>query len=223
MSNFKLSKTLALFLIVILGFISSCSKEVIRGAGSIGTRTINVPAFTSVESHYDIKALISYGTTQEVTATGYDNLLNILDFKVENGILKLKFNTTYNTIRNGNVVANIKIPVLSAATIHGSQNIDVNSFLNGNVMHAKIHGSGSIRINSSSYQSALLEVYGSGNIDAQGLQAKQAEAKIHGSGNINVSVLERLKAGIFGSGNIYYWGNPALETTQSGSGRIIKR
>jgi hypothetical protein len=204
-------------------FFSSCNKDLIKGSGSIGTRTINVPAFTSVESHYDIKAVISFGTTQEVTATGYDNLLNILDFKVEAGVLKLKFNTNYNTIRNGNVVANIKIPVLSGATIHGSQNIDVNGFLNGAAMHAKIHGSGSIRMNNTSYQSASLEVFGSGNIDAQGLQTKQAEAKIHGSGNINVSVLERLKAGIFGSGNIYYWGNPSLETTQSGSGRIVKR
>jgi hypothetical protein len=149
--------------------------------------------------------------------------LNILDFKVENGVLKLKFNTNYNTIRNGNVVAHIKIPLLSAITIHGSQNIDVNGFLNGAAIHAKIHGSGSIRVNNTSYQSALLEVFGSGNIDAQGLQTKQAEAKIHGSGNMTVSVLERLNAGIFGSGNIYYWGNPALETTLSGSGRVIKR
>jgi Putative auto-transporter adhesin, head GIN domain len=69
----------------------------------------------------------------------------------------------------------------------------------------------------------LLEVYGSGSIDAQSLQTKQTEAKIHGSGNIGVSVTEQLKAGIFGSGNIYYWGNPILETTQNGSGRVIKR
>jgi Putative auto-transporter adhesin, head GIN domain len=118
-------KQLLLFFSITSAVIfSSCNKELIRGAGSIGTRSISLPAFTAVESHYDIKAVISYGATQEVTATGYDNLLNILDFKVENGVLKLKFNTTYNTIRNGNIVANIKIPVLSATTIHGSQSIE---------------------------------------------------------------------------------------------------
>jgi hypothetical protein len=214
---------LFIFSITAALLLSSCSKDVIKGSGSSGSKTLNLPAFTAVESHYDIKAVISYGTTQEVIATGYDNLLNILDFKVEAGVLKLKFNTMYNTIRKGNIVANIKIPVLSGATIHGSQNIDVNGFINATDINAKIHGSGSIRMSSSSYQSALLEVYGSGNIDAQNLQAKQAEAKIHGSGNIDISVLERLKAGIFGSGNIYYRGNPIIETSQNGSGRVIKR
>lgn len=212
-----------LFLFVILVYFSSCSKEVIRGAGSIGTRNVNLPAFTSIESHYDIKAVVSYGSTQQINVTGYENLLNILDFKVENDVLKLKFSTTYNTIRNGNIVVNIEVPVLSGAAIHGSQNIDVSGFAAGNSIHAKIHGSGSINISRSSYQSALLEVYGSGSIDAQSLQTKQTDAKVHGSGNISVSVSERLKAGIFGSGNIYYWGNPVLETTQSGSGRVIKR
>jgi Putative auto-transporter adhesin, head GIN domain len=217
-------KQLFLFLsIATVTFFSSCSKEIIRGSGSIGNKTINVPAFTAVESHYDIKAVISYGTSQEVTATGYDNLLNILDFKVENGVLKLKFNTTYNTIRNGNVAATIKLPFLSGVAIHGSKNIEVSGFANGNTFDAKIHGSGSIRVSSSSYQSAVLDVHGSGSIDAEGLQTKQAESNIHGSGNSSVSVSEKLAAKIFGSGNIYYRGNPALEIVRNGSGKVIKR
>lgn len=218
-------KHLHLFLLSIALAIvsSSCRKDVIRGSGSIGSKILNVPAFTSVETHYDIKAVISYGTTQEVIATGYDNLLNILDIKVVAGVLKLKFNTTYNTIRKGNVVVNIKIPALSVASIHGSQSIDVNGFLNGATIDAQIYGSGTIRIGGCKYQSALLKVYGSGNIYGKDCQVKQVEAKIHGSGDIYVSVLERLNAGIFGSGSIYYWGSPALEATWSGSGRIVKR
>jgi len=106
-------KSLFLVLFVISSsFFTSCKKESIRGSGSIGSRAITLQTFTSVESHYDIKAVISYGPTQEIIAKGYDNLLNILDCKVENGVLKLKFNTNYNTIRNGNVVVNIKIPIL---------------------------------------------------------------------------------------------------------------
>lgn len=211
------------FSITAAAFFSSCNKEVIRGSGSNGTKTINVPAFTAVESHYDIKAVISYGPAQEVTATGYNNLLNILDFSVENGVLKLKFSTDYNTIRNGNVVASIRVPDLTAVTIHGSENIEISNFSNGISLQAFIHGSGDIRVNNSNYQSALLKVHGSGNIEAQGLQVAQAEAAIHGSGNTSVSVTEHLKAGIYGSGNIYYWGNPAVETSLNGSGKVIKR
>ncbi len=218
-----MKKIILLNLVSVLFIFSSCSKEVLRGGGSSSTRTLSLPAFSAVESHYDINAVISYGAIQQLTVTGYDNLLNILDFKVENGVLKMKYNSNYNTIRDGNVVARISIPVITRCTIHGSKNIDISGFNNGNSLQATIHGSGSINVSNSNYQSALLEVYGSGNIEAQGLQAKQAVAKIHGSGNASLTVSERIEANIFGSGNIYYWGNPVIETTQNGSGRVIKR
>jgi Putative auto-transporter adhesin, head GIN domain len=213
------------FLLLLAGtfIFSSCRKDVIRGAGSSGTRTLALPAFTSVESHYDIAAEISYGTAQEVSVTGYNNLLDILDFRVEDGVLKLKYNTRYNTIRNGNVVARIKIPVISKVAIHGSEDINITGFSNGSTLNAQIYGSGDVRVSNSNYQLALLAVHGSGKIEAQGLQTKQAEVKIHGSGHTSISVADRLKAAIFGSGNIYYWGNPAVETSQNGSGRVIKR
>ncbi len=210
--------SLAAFVLI----ISSCTKDVIRGGGSISTRTMNLPAFSAIESHYDISAQIVYGTVQEVSVTGYDNLLNILDFKVENGVLKMMYDKDYESIRNGNIVATIKIPMINKATIHGSQNVSISNFT-GNNLYAKIHGSGMIEVNNSTYQSAFLDIYGSGDIDAQTLQTKEAETNIHGSGNISVAVSDHIKANIYGSGNVYYWGNPVIETEQHGSGRVIKR
>ncbi len=210
--------SLAAFVLI----ISSCTKDVIRGGGSISTRTMNLPAFSAIESHYDISAQIVYGTVQEVSVTGYDNLLNILDFKVENGVLKMMYDKDYESIRNGNIVATIKIPMINKATIHGSQNVSISNFT-GNNLYAKIHGSGMIEVNNSTYQSAFLDIYGSGDIDAQTLETKEAETNIHGSGNISVAVSDHIKANIYGSGNVYYWGNPVIETEQHGSGRVIKR
>ncbi len=210
--------SLAAFVLI----ISSCTKDVIRGGGSISTRTMNLPAFSAIESYYDISAHIIYGTEQEVSVTGYDNLLNILDFKVENGVLKMMYDKDYENIRNGNIVATIKIPMINKATIHGSQNVSISNFT-GNNVYAKIHGSGMIEVNNSTYQSAFLDIYGSGDIDAQTLQTKEAETNIHGSGNISVAVSDHMKASIYGSGNVYYWGNPVIETEQHGSGRVIKR
>ncbi len=217
-------KKISLCLIVIgLHIFSACNKDMLRGGGSIGTRNLTVESFSSVETHYDISADISYGSTQEISVTGYDNLLDNLDFRVDNGILKLKYNTNYNTIRNGNVHVKIKTPVINNATIHGSKNIIISGFINGNNLNAKIHGSGNIIFTNGTLQKAVLDVHGSGNIDAQRLQAKQAETNVHGSGNISVTANEILKANIYGSGNIYYWGNPAVETVRNGSGRVIKR
>ena len=176
-----------------------------------------------METHADIKAIIVYDTLQQVTVTGYDNLLNLLDFKVENGILRLNFNSDYNTINNGNVVATIKVPVLSGATTHGSKNIEISGFDDGTVFNAAIHGGGSIYVNNSTYHSAVLEVHAGGNIEAQGLQAKEAVSSIHNKGNCSVSVSDKLVAKIFAKGNIYYWGNPVLEVSLNGSGKVLKR
>lgn len=209
--------------IAIAALAVSCRKEVLRGEGNTGTIALSLPAFTGVETHYDIRAVISYGNIPEVKVTGYNNLLDELTPEVENGILKLKYNSRYHTVRNGNLVAHIIIPSVTKAAIHGSGDISITGFTNGTSIHTRVHGSGAIRITGSIYQQAVLAIHGSGETDAAGLQAREAEALIYGSGPIRITATEKLKAGIYGSGNVYYWGNPALETTVQGSGRVIKQ
>lgn len=206
----------------ILFLFSSCTKDVLRGGGSIGTKTLNLPEFSAIESHYDIGATITYGATQQISVTGYDNLLNALDFIVVNGVLKMKFDSKYESVRNGNVMATITIPALNKATIHGSKNLVMNGF-SGTSLTAGIHGSGNIKIENSQFQSMFLDIYGSGSINALSSPATRVNASIHGSGDISVEVSEKITANIYGSGNVYYVGNPVVEAVQQGSGRVIKR
>ncbi len=201
---------------------ASCTKDVLRGGGSTGTRTLNLPEFSAVESHYDIGATITYGTTPSVSVSGYENLLNALDFQVVNGVLKMKFDSKYESVRNGNVIATISIPSINKATIHGSKNLVIDGF-EGNALFAGIHGSGNIKIENCAFQTLALDIYGSGNINTLSSPASQVNASIHGSGDISIDVSDRIKADIYGSGNVYYVGNPMLEVVQQGSGRVIKR
>ncbi len=204
----------------------SCKKDAIRGNGRTVTRTIPDLAsktFSSVEAHYDIDAVITYGNSAEVKVTGYENLLDILEPELDNGVLKLKYNKRYNTIRNGNIRYEIVIPRIERTGIYGSGYIKVKGFLTGNQFTAGIYGSGDITVENSNYQSATLDVYGSGKVEAQGLQVKNAQVNVHGSGHSYISVSERLVVKMFGSGNVNYWGSPVIETSQNGSGRVIKR
>lgn len=212
-----------IFLLATIGSLAACNKEIIRGSGNVATQTRVVPAFHSVETHYDITANIRYGSTQQLQVSGYENLLNILETNVENGVLKLKFNHRYNSVRNVNVVANITVPAFNKATIHGSGDIAVSNFANGASFAALIHGSGNIKVQNSNYQNASATIHGSGDIDARGLQAKEAVADVFGSGDIFMSVSDRLKATIHGSGSINYWGSPSVESNIHGSGRVVKR
>ena len=210
---------LSLLVVTSASFFASCQKDVIRGNGAVGTRTLTLPAFHSVEAHYDIDAAITCGTGQQVNVSGYENLLDILDFTVIDGVLKLKFNTQYNTIRNSNIRAAIQ-----KATIHGSGDIQVSGFdLPGQDFNARIHGSGDVEVGNSHFNKAILDMYGSGEIRAQGLLCTEAIANVHGSGHTYITPATRLQANIFGSGNVYYWGSPQVEIQQSGSGRVVKK
>lgn len=201
----------------------SCSKDVLRGSGNTIDQTRTVAAFDAVETHYNIKAVITYGNTQSVRVNGYENLLDVLETEVSNGVLRLTYNYRYNSVRNSNVVVYIQLPAIKKATIHGSGSIDIDGFNQGQELEARIHGSANIKIANSTYNKALLNIYSSGDVDASTLWAKEAEVNVYGSGYSYIVVGDKLKANIYGSGNVYYWGSPATEISVNGSGRVIKR
>jgi hypothetical protein len=212
-----------IFAALVIFMLVSCRKESIRGSGPIVTRTLSIGTFSSVEAHYDIDAVVTYENVAEVKVTGYDNLVNILEPELDNGVLKLKYSKQFNNIRNGNIRFDITLPMIQRTSIYGSGDIRVKGFLTGTQFTAGIFGSGDVIVENSKYQSTTLDIYGSGKVEAQGLQAKHAVVNVYGSGHSYISVSNRLVAKIFGSGNIYYWGNPVVETTQNGSGRVIQR
>lgn len=212
------------FLILLIASVSlvSCRKDVIRGTGSVSTRTLSIPAFTRVEAHYDIDAVITYGNVQEVKVTGYENLLDILELELDQGILRLKFSNRYRKIKNSNIRFEIMVPAIQGAAVYGSGDITVKGFLSGNALTTGIYGSGSVSVLESAFENATIDIYGSGRVNAEGLQSRYALVNIYGSGNSYISVSDRLVSKIFGSGNVYYRGNPAIETSINGSGRVIR-
>ena len=67
-------------------------------------------------------------------------------------------------------------------------------------------------------------IAGSGSIKAYGVKASIANANIAGSGNVRITVTDKIKAKVVGSGNIYYKGDPAkIDIKSVGSGDVIDR
>ena len=204
--------------------LSSCNKETIKGGGAIISENRTVPAFTEIQINGDGEATVVYGLTQEVTVTGYENLLPVYETKMLGSVLQLQFKPNNYRIRNNNIKVRITVPSLSNLRINGSGNISAANFANGNTLTTYINGSGNIVVKDSKYINASYIINGSGEITATTTEAKQAAAEIHGSGNIRLKVANKLDANISGSGTIDYWGNPTTVNTQvSGSGKINKQ
>jgi len=104
--------------------------------------------------------------------------------------------------------------------VTGSGNIEIKEAVCAN-SDFLISGSGDIDV-SGECDDSHLKITGSGNIYASDFITNSASVIITGSGSAFTSIVEYLNGLISGSGNIYVRGNPEIDQTLTGSGRIIK-
>ena len=203
---------------------ASCRKDSITGKGLVKTEDRALNGFVKVLVEGATNIHITKGNSFDVSVKAYSNLLPYLITRVENGALIVKYENTTN-VRGDNSEVFITMPVLNGLSAKGSGNIDVKGmFEQTPSFTAEISGSSNISIERASAEKLLLNIAGSGQFKSFGLMLDEADISISGSGDVEVTVIDKLKARINGSGNIYYKGNPGeIEQNISGSGKLIKR
>ncbi len=82
-----------------------------------------------------------------------------------------------------------------------------------------IAGSGNIKLDGECKRSDV-EISGSGDVVAGDMKCAEGSAVVKGSGNSLVNISDKLKASVFGSGNIDYAGQPRIDKETKGSGEI---
>lgn len=105
--------------------------------------------------------------------------------------------------------------------ISGSGNLDIG--VATEILKGEVQGSGDLNI-SGTGKTSEMEVHGSGNIRSYDFHHESSRTVVDGSGNIYLYVTDYLNAKVFGSGSIYYAGNPSnVEKEINGSGDVIKQ
>ena len=82
-----------------------------------------------------------------------------------------------------------------------------------------LEGSGDIML-SGQGEKLIVEVDGGADFDGYNYVAEKAEVESDGSGDIRVSATEQLKVEIWGSGNVYYRGQPKISLKDEGAGEL---
>jgi hypothetical protein len=86
-----------------------------------------------------------------------------------------------------------------------------------------VAGSGDIELKGSS-DKLVIGLKGSGYVNAYELAAVDVLVKVEGSGDIEVYPIESLNVSVFGSGDVYFKGNPnKVNIAEEGSGEVHKR
>lgn len=102
--------------------------------------------------------------------------------------------------------------------ITGGGNIRIPEFT-ANSVEFQITGSGNITVNGTCKGNIDANITGSGNLKASGFEADNADINLTGSGHAEVFIINTLEGNIFGSGNIYYKGDPIINVKTLGPGK----
>lgn len=188
----------------------------IQGSGKLKTEQRQVGSFTKVKSLGAADVEVIVGKAQTVSVTTDDNLLPIIETKLDGDTLVIKPTKSYNS-SNGTIVK-ITVPNCTAMSLSGSGNAVVRN-INGQPFAASIQGSGNITL-AGACNSLSAAIAGSGDLKAYDLSANSANVSIQGSGNAYVNAKQSLNASIMGSGDIAYKGAPKLDSNVMGSGSV---
>lgn len=209
--------------IAVLLIFASCSKDVIRGDGSIITSERTVSNFSGIDVSGANNVFISYAPEVSVSVKGYDNLVAHYKTEVKDGKLYLHYDE-HAVVKHDNIQVYITMPYFDALSLSGSCVINATgSFNNTDELSVSTSGNGDINIEDISADLYTIHSSGSSNISTLGVKAKTATVEVSGSSTVTLSVQDKLDVHISGSGKVSYKGEPEeINTDISGSGNVIK-
>lgn len=235
---------LSLLLIVLLFVPSlacgSLTTNTILGSGDIVSQTFEVSNFDRVNLEGFGTVFIEQGQTENLSVQTDDNIMSLLDIRVQGNELKLGLKRGYNVNPSESITFNLTVRDLNAVEVEGSGDFYVEPVKSSNLA-VSIQGSGDINIEGLIADKLSVELDGSGNIVIQDISVQSVDTSLQGSGDINlegkadtqeVNVdgsgkylagdLETTSAdiGISGSAEVTVWVRDELNARVNGSGNI---
>lgn len=230
----------AVFTLIVVLFVTTgtaCAQS------RYATDQFEVTEFTTIESSVVGNIHIRQSPNVNVTAEGSEELLNILDVRMDNGKLILSMEERHLRRYKGRadkLVISIATPTLTRLNSDGVGNIGIDGTFTTPGLNIDSEGVGNIRADNLDAGSISITSEGVGNITLGG-KAGNVEIKSEGVGNVNTSKLtarravvssqgvgnvschatEYLKVRSEGIGNVIYYGNPTdKDLSKNGLGRI---
>ena len=213
-----------------------------RGSGNVVTETREVSGIDAVQLAVDGTLTIHQGDEEGLTIEAEDNILPLLETRVERGTLTIRYDRRVDSIRPTRPVRlQLAVRGLSAIGVSGSGQVEAPA-LRAEKLELVVSGSGAVTLGelqareletvisgsgrveaSGEVGSQGVRISGSGDLSAEGLRGGDAAVVISGSGRATASVGGKLAVTITGSGELRYRGNPAAVTQViTGSGRVTR-
>jgi hypothetical protein len=191
----------------------------VKGSGNRQTQKREIAPFTSIsaEGAFTIEVVCQKDVGLEVE--GDDNVLPLVTTEVSSNVLHLNNSKSYAV--NQPIVVRISVPNLEGLTVNGAGKLDITQLENER-FEIDANGAPSINV-SGSTKLVDIDTNGAAKIDTHNLRAARAVVDSKGVSKIDLGVSDQLDVTVSGPSQVTYRGDPVVNKTIHGPGKIEKR
>jgi len=196
---------------------SGCgSDSCVGGSGPIVSQTLDLSSFTGFDFQVGGDVTVVPGSTQQVVVRSQQNVIDILNRDVINGIWEIGYTQCAREISEFSV--DITVPELDRVVLSGAGTIDAQT--ETSAIDTILSGAGTVTL-SGEVTSQQVTLEGSGTVEAFDLTADETSVVLTGQGTVNVSASEQLNVDLSGAGAVFYKGEPQLNVRITGVGSVV--
>ena len=194
--------------------------------GPLVSQTRESGRFTELEVSGDVSLDIRLFNRPQpgLRITAGSKAINRIKTEVVDGTLRVSTKSRGLTIGPdplGDVSVSLGVPALVGLRVDGSADVML-SGLSAKAFVLRVDGSGDVQARGR-VDELELEVDGSANTNLRDLATQSANVRIDGSGDTELKVARTLELVLEGSGNVTYYGRPAVSSRLEGSGDLRRR
>ncbi|PWT92634.1 MAG: hypothetical protein C5B55_05930 [Blastocatellia bacterium] len=215
-------RKLALLLVASTVLLMGCHFNIhdgVAGSGKRATQKRDVSPFKSIslEGAYTAEIVCQKDLSVELEAD--DNILPLLKTEVTDNVLRIKSVQPYSVSEP--VVVRISVPNLEGLNVSGAGKIEITGMKNDR-FELDANGAPSIKI-AGTTNVVDIDTAGAAKIDAHKLHASKAVVDSKGVSQVEVDVADQLDVKIAGPSKVTYDGNPTVNKTIAGPGKVEKK
>ena len=202
--------------------VSKAGHSSFKGGTEIGTSDSDPGEFDGLSLLGPDNVVFTTGSDFSIRAEGDSDAIEELRYKITDGQLKIG-RESEGRIWNGKddaAVVYVSAPSLKNAKLAGSGDMKVDK-MSGESAKLSVAGSGSINIEKMTAESLSTKIAGSGNLKVAG-NVESASISVAGSGNLKGKKLnaDKVTVKVAGSGNVALSSDGSVEAKVLGSGNV---
>ncbi|HET6979617.1 MAG TPA: head GIN domain-containing protein [Pyrinomonadaceae bacterium] len=214
----KLAPLFLLLPILVAGCHHGMRTE-IRGNGKRELQKRQVGPFTSISTNGAFTVEVTCQKDLSLEIEGDENVLPLITTEVGNNILKLDSSQNYSV--SDPIRIRISVPNLEGLSVNGAGHFDIKG-MNNDKFEIDSNGAPAISV-AGTTKIVDIDANGAGKVDTQNLHAARAVVDARGVAKVDLDVSDQLDVQISGPSSVTYSGNPTVNKTINGPGKLIRK